>query len=174
MSVDARGERAGDDAADGKAVLPVVQTPVAAAPPAPMPAPASIAGIGIDLLRIVRIEAALAKRGERFAAKILGPEEMVKFRARSARDPARGVRFLATRFAAKEAFSKAIGLGMRMPMTWTRVQTLNAPGGRPVLVIAEPLHSWYVERFGAAHVSITDESDMAAAYVVVERRAPAP
>ena len=118
----------------------------AAAAPAPvaMPAPAAIASIGVDLLRIDRIERALAKRGERFAAKILGPEEMTKFRARSARDPARGIRFLATRFAAKEAFSKAIGLGMRMPMSWRRVQTLNAPGGRPVLVVAEPLRSWYV------------------------------
>ncbi|MGN6455836.1 MAG: holo-ACP synthase [Achromobacter mucicolens] len=130
----------------------------------------AIAGIGMDLLRIDRIERALARHGIRFAEKILGPEELVKFHARRARDPVRGLRFLATRFAAKEAFSKAIGLGMRMPMTWRRVQTLNAPGGRPVLVIAPELQAWYAERFGAAHVSITDESDMAAAYVVVERK----
>jgi len=116
------------------------------------------------------IERALARHGDRFAEKILGPEELAKFHARRARDPVRGVRFLATRFAAKEAFSKAVGLGMRMPMTWRRVQTLNAPGGRPVLVIAPELLEWYVQRFGAAHVSITDESDMAAAYVVVERK----
>ncbi|MGE8671719.1 MAG: holo-ACP synthase, partial [Achromobacter kerstersii] len=108
--------------------------------------------------------------GDRFAEKILGVEELQKFHARRARDPVRGLRFLATRFAAKEAFSKAIGLGMRMPMTWRRVQTLNAPGGRPVLVIAPELLDWYTQRFGAAHVSITDESDMAAAYVVVERK----
>ena len=136
-------------------------------------APASggaIAGIGTDLLRIDRIERALARHGERFAEKILGPEELLKFRARSARDARRGVTFLATRFAAKEAFSKAIGLGMRMPMTWRQVQTLNAPGGRPVLVIAPELLAWYEQRYGAAHVSITDESDMAAAYVVVERK----
>jgi holo-[acyl-carrier protein] synthase len=130
--------------------------------------PASIAGIGIDLLRIDRVEKAVARHGERFAQKILGPEELAKYRARSARDPRRGLRFLATRFCAKEAFSKAIGLGMHMPMTWNRVQTLNAPGGRPVLVIASPLLEWYEARFGAAHVSLTDETDMAAAYVVVE------
>ena len=124
----------------------------------------------MDLLRIDRIERALARHGDRFAEKILGPEELLKFHARRARDPVRGLRFLATRFAAKEAFSKAIGLGMRMPMTWRRVQTLNAPGGRPVLVIAPELLGWYADRFGAAHVSITDESDMAAAYVVVERK----
>ena len=134
------------------------------------PAPSGIAGIGMDLLRIDRIERALARHGDRFAEKILGPEELLKFRARRARDPARGVRFLATRFAAKEAFSKAIGLGMRMPMTWTRVQTLNAPSGRPMLVIAPSLLAWYTPRFGAAHVSITDESDLAAAYVIVEHK----
>lgn len=133
-------------------------------------APGCIAGIGMDLIRIERIERALQRHGDRFAEKILGPEELQKFHARRRRDAARGVRFLATRFAAKEAFSKAIGLGMHMPMTWTRVQTLNAPGGRPVLVIGAALRGWYAERFGTAHVSITDESDMAAAYVIVERR----
>jgi holo-[acyl-carrier protein] synthase len=133
-------------------------------------APACIAGIGLDLLRIDRVEKALQRHGERFAEKILGSEELQKYRARSARDPRRGVRFLATRFAAKEAFSKAIGLGMRMPMTWRRVQTLNAPGGRPILVIAPALLSWYEARFGAAHVSLTDEIDMAAAYVIVEKK----
>lgn len=141
---------------------------MAAPPDAPNVRPAAIAGIGIDLMRIERIERALARRGDRFAQKILGPQELVKFEARRARDPQRGIRFLATRFAAKEAFSKAIGLGMRMPMVWNRVQTLNAPSGRPVVVLAEPLRSWYEARFGVAHVSITDEYDMAAAYVVVE------
>ncbi|AHV92254.1 holo-[acyl-carrier-protein] synthase [Bordetella holmesii 30539] len=124
----------------------------------------------MDLIRVDRISRALERHGDRFAEKILGIEEMAKFRARRTRDPACGIRFLATRFAAKEAFSKAIGLGMRMPMTWNRVQTLNAPGGRPVLVIDPALLPWFEQRFGAAHVSITDESDMAAAYVIVESR----
>ncbi|HEY0294597.1 MAG TPA: holo-ACP synthase [Bordetella sp.] len=139
----------------------------------PVPAPAAagcIAGIGLDLIRIDRIERALARHGDRFAEKILGAEELQKFQTRRRRDQARGVRFLATRFAAKEAFSKAIGLGMRMPMYWNRVQVLNAPGGRPMLVIGPALLDWYAARFGAAHVSLTDETDMAAAYVVVERK----
>ena len=140
-------------------------------PPLSSPAAAGcIAGIGLDLIRIDRIERALARHGDRFAQKILGAEELQKFHARRQRAAARGVRFLATRFAAKEAFSKAIGLGMRMPMFWNRVQVLNAPGGRPVLVIGFELRDWYEARFGAAHVSLTDETDMAAAYVVVERR----
>ena len=133
-------------------------------------APGCIAGIGLDLIRVDRIERALARHGDRFAQKILGAEELQKFHARRQRSEARGVLFLATRFAAKEAFSKAIGLGMRMPMFWNRVQVLNAPGGRPVLVVGPELRDWYGERFGAAHVSLTDETDMAAAYVVVERK----
>jgi holo-[acyl-carrier protein] synthase len=130
-----------------------------------------IAGIGVDLMRVDRIARALARHGDRFAIRILGPDELSKFYSRRARDPARGFRFLATRFAAKEAFAKAIGLGMRMPMAWQRVQTLNALGGRPVLVLVPELLSWYEPRFGAAHVSITDESDIVAAYVVVESKA---
>ena len=133
--------------------------------------PAGIAGIGIDLLRVDRIAAALERHGDRFAEKILGDAELAVFHARRARAPVRGLRFLATRFAAKEAFSKAIGLGIRMPMTWKRVQTLNLPGGKPVLVLAEPLKSWYDARYGASHVSVTDEADMVAAYVIVQSRA---
>ena len=88
-----------------------------------------IFGIGTDIIQISRIEAALARNGERFAERILGSDEMIKFRQRYAKVEARGVRYLATRFAAKEAFSKALGLGMRMPMTWRAMQTLNAPSG---------------------------------------------
>jgi len=129
-----------------------------------------IAGIGTDLLRVDRIERALVRHGERFAEKILGSDEIQIFRRRRERDPRRGVRYLATRFAAKEAFSKAIGLGMHLPMWWNRMQTLNAPGGRPIVVLAEPLRAWYEARFGAAHISLTDEHDMVAAYVIVERK----
>jgi hypothetical protein len=68
---------------------------------------------------------ALARHGDRFAKKILGPQELEKYLARKAKHPVRGMRFVATRFAAKEAFSKAIGLGMRMPMTWPAAQMLN-------------------------------------------------
>jgi len=128
-----------------------------------------IYGIGTDIIQISRIEAALARNGDRFAEKILGPEELVKYRARKAKVEARGIRFLATRFAAKEAFSKAIGLGMRMPMTWRSLQTLNAPGGKPVAVASGALRE-YMEKNGlTAQVSITDEADYAVAFVIVEK-----
>jgi len=128
----------------------------------------AIAGIGMDLVKMARIDLAWQRHPERFPLKILGQEELRVFNARAARDRGRGVRYLATRFAAKEAFSKAIGLGMRSPMWWTRMQTLNMKGGRPAVVLSGELAQWYATRFGPAHVSLTDESEYGAAYVVVE------
>src|SRR5690606_21739980 len=84
------------------------------------PGPARIAGIGMDLLRLERVQRVFDRHPQRFVLRILGPAEIQTFERRYQRDPRRGVRYLATRFAAKEAFSKAIGLGMRMPMAWSR------------------------------------------------------
>jgi len=130
----------------------------------------AIAGIGTDLLRVDRIERIYARHGERFVRRILGADEQLVHERRRLRDPHRGIRYLATRFAAKEAFSKAIGLGIHMPMTWSRVQILNRRGGAPEIHLAGPLADWYDARFGMAHVSMTDESDMVAAFVVIESR----
>ena len=130
--------------------------------------PGKIAGIGLDIVRVDRVQGVFDRHGDKFLRRILGIQEIAVFHRRFARDPRRGIRFLATRFAAKEAFSKAIGLGMHMPMAWSRMQTLNAPGGRPVVQLGDPLASWYRQRYGKAHVSVTDESDMVAAFVVVE------
>lgn len=141
-------------------ILNLQQTPVASA----------IAGIGTDLIYISRIQKAFDRHGERFLKRILGAGEREKFQRRYDRDPHRGITFLATRFAAKEAFSKAIGLGMRMPMHWSAMQTLNAPSGKPMVVLTEELKTWYEARFGEAHVSLTDESDLAMALVIVERK----
>jgi pyridoxine 5-phosphate synthase len=71
-----------------------------------------IVGIGTDVCSIDRIAAALKRHGDRFAQRVLGPEEWRVFEARRARVATRGLSYLATRFAAKEAFSKAIGLGI--------------------------------------------------------------
>ncbi|MDN5843611.1 MAG: holo-ACP synthase [Alcaligenaceae bacterium] len=133
---------------------------------------AGIGGIGTDLLQVDRIAKVFERHGERLLRRVLGPDEILVFHRRYARDPQRGIRYLATRFAAKEAFSKAIGLGMHSPMAWSRMQTLNRPGGRPEVELSEPLAGWYAERFGRAHVSMTDEHNMVAAFVVVEARAP--
>jgi holo-[acyl-carrier protein] synthase len=128
-----------------------------------------IYGIGTDIIQISRIEAALKRNGERFAEKILGTEEMEKYLRRKAKVEARGIRFLATRFAAKEAFSKAIGLGMRMPMTWRAMQTLNAPSGKPMAVYSGALEEFMQQHGLTAQVTITDEADYGVAFVIVEK-----
>ena len=128
-----------------------------------------VSGIGTDIIRIDRIAAALARHGDRFAEKILGPQEMEKYRRRKQKVEARGVRFLATRFAAKEAFSKAIGLGMRMPMTWRAVQFLNAPSGKPIVVTSGSLTEFMHQHGLTAQVSLTDEAEYAVAFVIVEK-----
>jgi holo-[acyl-carrier-protein] synthase len=129
-----------------------------------------IYGIGTDICDIRRIQASLDRHGERFAGKILSDAELATWRARSARWPARGVRYLATRFSAKEAFSKAIGLGMRRPMTWKLCEVGKLPSGKPVIVLHGVLKEWCDARGLSAMVSVTDESDYAASFVVVEQR----
>jgi holo-[acyl-carrier protein] synthase len=128
-----------------------------------------IYGIGTDIIQISRIAGVLERHGDRFAARVLGVEEMEKFKGRRAKVHARGVSFLATRFAAKEAFSKAIGLGMRMPMTWRAMQVLNDPSGKPVVVLSGVLKEWFAQRGLSAQVSITDEAEYGVAFVIVEQ-----
>lgn len=128
-------------------------------------------GIGSDICDIRRIEATLGRQGERFAMRVLGDAELNIWRQRQARWPKRGLSYLATRFSAKESFSKAIGLGMRAPMTWRDCEVLNERSGKPVIVLHGPLRQWFEERQLIAHVTVTDESDYAATFVVVERTA---
>ncbi len=127
-----------------------------------------IYGIGTDICDIRRIRASLDKHGERFAAKVLSEGEMATWRARTVRWPERGVRYLATRFAAKEAFSKAVGLGMRMPMTWRLCEVAKLPSGQPVIILHGDLKAWFEAKGLKAHISVTDESEYAASFCVVE------
>ena len=131
-----------------------------------------IYGIGTDLCDIRRIAATLERRGERFAERVLGAHELSVYRARSAKVPARGLRYLATRFSAKEAFSKAIGKGMRMPMTWRACEIVNARSGKPEIRLHGALAAWFEAQGLRAHVSVTDETDYAASFVVVEYKDP--
>jgi holo-[acyl-carrier protein] synthase len=127
-------------------------------------------GIGTDICDLRRMQLTLERRGDRFAERVLGAAELRVFQARRERHPARGLRFLATRFSAKEAFSKAIGLGIRSPMTWSACEILNEPSGKPVIRLSGALAEWFAARQLVAHVSVTDESDYVAAFVVVERK----
>lgn len=123
-----------------------------------------IIGVGTDLCEIGRIERALDRFGERFARRILVESELERFYAN--RRPAA---YLAKRFAAKEALSKALGTGIHFPMNWHNVAVENATSGKPALRFSEPL-SELLRRRGIkqAHVSLTDETGMACAFVVLE------
>lgn len=123
-----------------------------------------IIGIGTDLCEIVRVQRALERHGERFAKKILVDSEFEHFCQH--RKPAA---YLAKRFAAKEAFSKAMGTGIHFPVNWHNVSVENGRSGRPMLRFSEPLAALVHSRgITASHLSLTDETGMACAFVVLE------
>ncbi len=123
-----------------------------------------IYGIGIDIAEIARFEAAYARFGERFPGRILSEEELVALPA--ARNSAR---FLAMRFAAKEATSKALGTGFRQGVAPRQIGVVHAPSGKPGLVVSGTAAALF-ERHGivASHVSLSDDGGFAIAYVVLE------
>ena len=123
-----------------------------------------IYGVGTDIVEVARVAKSLARFGERFARRILCEAELAQFRAH--RQPSH---FLAKRFAAKEAFSKALGSGIRAPATWHAIRVENQATGRPVLGFSDALSAHLREKgVGGAHVSLTDERDLAMATVILE------
>jgi holo-[acyl-carrier protein] synthase len=131
-----------------------------------------IYGIGTDVCDLRRMRLTFERRGERFAQRVLGPHEMEVFRERLGRVESRGIAYLGTRFSAKEAFSKAIGMGMRMPMNWRDCEVVKAPSGKPEIRLHGALAEWFDARRLRAHVSVSDEVDYAASFVVVEVQTP--
>ena len=123
-----------------------------------------IFGVGTDVVEIGRIEKALERYGEKFARRVLCEPELKRFLGH--RLPAS---YLAKRFAAKEAFAKALGTGIRSPANWHGVWVVNLPSGKPVLQFSEPLKK-LLERKGVTetHVSLSDEKGIAFATVVLE------
>lgn len=130
-----------------------------------------IHGIGTDIVQVARIAASSERAGDRFAEKVLGPDEMIVYRERSGKVASRGLRYLALRFAAKEAFSKALGTGMRPPMTWHGLQVLNDELGKPMAVANGELQA-YLDAHGLrTQISLSDETDYAVAFVIIESKA---
>lgn len=127
-------------------------------------------GIGTDVVDIARIEQTWQRHPERFVNRILGAQEKLLFERRLARSHARGMAFLATRFSAKESFSKAIGLGMRQPMAWRHCQILPMASGEPQIVLDGELAQWFEQQGLHAQVSVSDERQVAISMVVVEKK----
>ena len=123
-----------------------------------------IAGVGTDIAAVARLGQLYARHGERALEKLLAPAEMADFARAS--DPAR---FLAKRFAAKEAFGKALGIGVTPPATLGNLAVVHDALGKPAFAYAPELEQYLAERGLTAHLSISDETDYALAFVVIER-----
>ena len=123
-----------------------------------------IYGVGTDVVEIGRIQNALERFGERFARRILCEPELRRFHGH--RLPAN---YLAKRFAAKEAFTKALGTGIRAPANWHGVWVANLPSGKPELHFTNALKELLQKKnVSNAHVSLSDERGIAFATVILE------
>ena len=123
-----------------------------------------IHGIGTDIVAVARMEKLWIEHGERALEKILAPGERSDCIESS--EPAR---FLAKRFAAKEAFGKACGTGIRSPVLLPYIEIRHDTAGKPEFAFLTPLAEWITERGLTAHLSISDENSAAVAFVVMEK-----
>ncbi len=122
-----------------------------------------IFGTGTDIVAVRRLSRLYERHGIRALDKLLAPSERVDFdRA------AESARFLAKRFAAKEAFGKALGLGVAAPATLPNIAVAHDDLGKPFFHYAPALARFMHERNLAAHLSISDEADYALAFVIIE------
>ena len=124
----------------------------------------SIYGIGADIVEVSRIALIFTRHGAHFALRVLSPHEMPEFATATFPE-----RFLAKRFAAKEAFAKAIGTGLRGKVTLTNICITHDPLGKPGFDFASTLKTFVTERgIAHCHLSISDEKELVAAFVVLE------
>lgn len=123
-----------------------------------------IYGVGTDLIELKRVERVLKRYGDRFAQRILCDPELKRFRAHK-----QPVAYLAKRFAAKEAFTKALGTGIHAPANWHGVWVVNLKSGKPQLEFSDALQKLLEQkRIRRTHLSLTDEKELAAATVILE------
>ena len=128
-----------------------------------------IVGIGTDIVSIPRMAALYGRHGERVLEKVLAPLERAD--CRSAQDAAR---FLAKRFAAKEALAKAWGTGLRAPLLLTSIAISHDALGKPLFAWSPELAELLATRCWHTHVSLSDERENVVAFVLIEQRAYAP
>lgn len=123
-----------------------------------------IFGIGTDIVEFSRIERMWQRHGDRLAQRLLSETEVPEFHAHA--NPAR---FLAKRFAAKEAFAKAVGSGLRHPVSLGRISVTHDGLGKPVLQFDTLLRNFLAQLgITAHHLSISDERNTIVAFVVLE------
>lgn len=123
-----------------------------------------IYGIGTDIVEVARIEVSITQFGDEFAKRILAETEFASYIASHIKP-----RFLAKRFAAKEAFSKALGTGLRAPATFQNIAVSHDDLGKPILILAAELQAFMqTKNISQMHLSISDEKNFATAFVVLE------
>lgn len=123
-----------------------------------------IFGIGTDIVEVSRIAESIKAFGDSFAERILATSELKGYQ-----DSQIKARFLAKRFAAKEAFSKALGTGLRAPATFQNIAISHDDLGKPILVLAPDLLAFMQEKnIQHTHISISDEKNLATAFVILE------
>jgi holo-[acyl-carrier protein] synthase len=122
-----------------------------------------IFGIGTDIVAVARMAEYFQRHGERGLEKLLAPAEREACRSSSV--PAR---FLAKRFAAKEALGKAFGSGIRAPLLLPDIAVEHDALGKPSFSYSPGLAAHFAGRGLAAHLSISDEQDYAVAFVILE------
>jgi len=123
-----------------------------------------IFGIGTDIVEVARIEASIEKFGDDFAKRILVDNEFFSYQASHIKP-----RFLAKRFAAKEAFAKALGTGLRAPATFENIAVSHDELGKPILILATELQVFLqAKNITQTYISISDEKNFATAFVVLE------
>ena len=127
-----------------------------------------IHGIGIDLIETDRIKNQIAKDGDRFYKKIFTKKE-IEYCTQGANMSVQAQRF-AGRFAAKEAFFKAVGTGLRNDLRWIDVEIVNDERGRPMIILKnKTLQIVEVENFSNIQLSISHDRRSAAAVVIIEK-----
>ncbi|WBF65713.1 MAG: holo-ACP synthase [Candidatus Kinetoplastibacterium crithidii] len=129
-----------------------------------------ISGIGIDILSVKRVNSLFVKYKYKFLDKVLGSLERDCFNKRFDANYHRGIRYIATRISAKEALSKAMGIGMTFPLSWSSIEILNSFNGKPYYFFSSDLDKWIKERYGVIHISLSDEHDLVMSNVIIENK----
>lgn len=126
-----------------------------------------VLGLGCDILEVERLESLLRKGRESFIKRVLTPTEILEYERRTDKSAIRGTLYIATRYCAKEAFSKAMGTGVGEHFSFQDLSVLNQGAGQPVLVYSEKLRLWLESKRAFAQVSISDEQHYAMATVIL-------
>lgn len=129
-----------------------------------------IRGIGCDVVEVKRVADVLDAHGERFVERLLTPNEIPLYHKRCALSKAHALAFISSRWAVKEAVSKALGTGIAEDVTFQSMEVMHNAKGAPIMIFKDPLKERLMQEGLFVHISITDEKTMVAAFAVAEQR----